>query len=496
VRKTRLMSWIFLLFSLAFFLIPDFRTALEVPLASMAPQLSFIPIWPKTAGAKLLSLSRFVSPQELLRLGQEADRRGDSQLMAFAALYLPAQERRDDILRLTDRAVAANPQMTWLYRDLAYRYKDEWESPAFGPTLRARIDKLLAYDAGNAVPYLMQAELIRSSRGEAWPAGPLALAQHLDALAKEVEWQKAMQAAYAQPRYDEYAVRRFELDREVLLQRGWKNPLVMTFLVAQYPVPDLLNIREYASLLVDKFGASAEAAGHREEALRYYGQAAQFGERMRLQGHYGLEDSLAMTIQTIAYERLAPALKKAHRESEAARVEAALQQLRQDAERLRKDPFTETSNYGWSVLLVNLYAFLVWVFAFVVLCCLLYVNAKLWIRKEKKGRLFHTITVAENYAPIFLFLSSLALYLAYAPFSQNFSHYMTTDGPFYKIDLMLFNSFPNWLAWFGPALPLHNPFRAYLTYVGAGLLLILILAGIVWWRETPKAPARSQEKAV
>ena len=93
MRRTRYLTWVFLVLSLAFFTIRDFRYALEAPLASLWSErmLSWF-----TAGAsgprytpwlaRLYTLERYVSPAQLVALADEAAGRGDSEFAAFAAL--------------------------------------------------------------------------------------------------------------------------------------------------------------------------------------------------------------------------------------------------------------------------------------------------------------------------------------------------------------------------------------------------------------------------
>ena len=84
------------------------------------------------------------------------------------------------------------------------------------------------------------------------------------------------------------------------------------------------------------------------------------------------------------------------------------------------------------------------VFFILTLFCVVYVNAKRWIRPEQKGRLYQAVTIAENYAPILLFVSCLALYVTFSPYGQNFAHYMSGEELVYGFRDLPIDSLPIW----------------------------------------------------
>lgn len=379
------------------------------------------------------TLERYVSPQELRRLADE----GDARLKAFAALHLPREEMWEDVVRLTDEAIAADRELTWLIYSLYSVGDPVAEKGASGvPTdeVWEQVEKLEAYDPDNALPHLLRAHLIQTARGEAWPK--LGDEDYLERLTQETEWRRAMQAAYASPRYDPYDVRRFKLERAIFQQQGWDHPGVVWFTKIMEPVPNLLFISQYARLLAGKLGPEAEAAGRPQEALDYYWQAWLFGQHMRGETNFHFEWGVGMSIQGVASESLAPALQNAGRQQEAAAVEAAGAAGRQDALRRFKHSSRASTYRNWSALWVNLSAGLVGVFLLLTLVCVLYVNGKRWIRPGKKGRLYQAITVTENYAALLLFISCLLLYASFAPYAQAFEQYMTGEEKFVELDGM------------------------------------------------------------
>jgi tetratricopeptide (TPR) repeat protein len=482
MRRTRFMSWIFLVLSLAFFRVHDFRAALEAPLISLLPDYSKV-VAPEVYGNpgplgglwKLYTLDRYVSAAQLDRMAQEAELRGDSQFMAFAALHLPAKEQGDHVFRFADRAVAMDPKLTWLYVCLLDRFHDEVGTADLAKQVGARIDKLLAWDADNSVPYLLRAQLIRVSAGKGWTAVSKDPARIRALLEQHLEWQREMKRAFARPRYETYALQRFALERKIMREHGWDHPLVLLMETGKIGYP-VFDTREYATnILVLGIGAHAEAMGEVEKALNNYRQAARFGEIMRLQGHTYIEQLLGMANQRSAYLLMVPALEKAGQKSEAATIDYANKQALNELNVHWKDPLDQTSNYGWAALVMSLFAGLVWVFFLASLVSVTYVNAKRWIRREKKGRLYQVMTVGENYAPLLLFISSLVVALSYAPYAQNYSDYMDQAELSGKLNLWE-NIFPNFGMLYRPNLPLQDPYPGYFSFVLVSFLLLGLVA--------------------
>ncbi len=515
MRRTRFMTWVFFLLSLAFFAVRDFRWALEAPLVASLPEF-----WTGEYGAAALSaseaaradlrlplsermilllgagraldhlytLERYATSERLREMAGEAERRGDASFLAFAALHLPVRTMRDDIFRFAESAAGRDPSLTWLFYDVAYRVSEEWESPPVKAKLESWISKLKSWDPDNALPYLLEAGIIWGRQEGLRKVGSSDPSRIRELLEGELAWQRTMEAAFTRPQYSSYRLRRFQLERKVMTERGWSQPVVLVSVISQYPVPNVLISLRYANLLVNSQGRDAEAAGQLNKALRFYEEAVRFGGRLRAQGHGLLENLVGGACQRAAYARLVPALKKAGRVEQAEVFEYADQVDLNFIRSLRGDPFLQTAYYNWLSFLVNLFATATWTFLLLSLSTVGYVNAKRWVRKEKKGRIYRVLTIAENYLPVLLFLSCLGLYLAFAPFTRNYRFYLATSGPTTRLDLFATNSYPlpHWRSW--NELPLENPFSPYAGYalVALGGLTVASLAGEWYTRRRAK----------
>jgi hypothetical protein len=470
MRRTRFMSMMFLVLSLAFFCVKDFRWAFgDVPLASRFTTLS---------------------SDQVRALARQAAAEGDSKALVVAALDAPGATC-EDILRTTDNLVAQDAGLTWIYFSNAEVCRDEWTKPAIGNRVREWISKLEAYDHDNAVPALLHAEFVRATSPN-WPKvgkEGIASPEYLMGLAAQQDWREAMARAYAAPHFDSYEVRRFELERQVMWAHGWATPVRMVLIVSSYMMPNLVNVRDYANLQCKYLGPQAETAKHPEEALAVYRSAANFGRLMQMEGKTLIAQLIGVAVERIAQPNLVAALKKSDRNEEAALEDLRMRQIHNDLQASLggTDLLAPTSNRFWDALWVRLFGVSVLFFGALTLFSVLYVNAKRWIRPEKRGQIFKLVTVAENYLPILLFLSSMGLYLIYVPYAYNFRTYMTGTGEIHSLEPLWRNVYPLIEDMRRTDRPLLHPFGSYVYWALTGLVLVALLAGWEEWRARRQA---------
>lgn len=480
MRRTRFVSLVFLALSLAFFCVQEFRWALE-----------YLVVEYKLAN--LSSYAVFLAPEKVRALAERAQQSGDAQALAYAAMH---SENREESFRLAEQAVAKDPQLTWIYYHVAYKslFSGAAPDPEVAKRLLEWIPKLEAFDPDNSAPYILKAQLIRAQAENSakWPYIVPSNPKSLEFPLTQPEWVAAMDRAFEKPRYDSYSVRRFELERRVLTQQGWAKPAVVVPSLWFYPIPNLFHLRSYTNFRVFYRGRRAEQAGRLEEALGHYYAASAFANRMRLGGSSVIEELISMAVDRIASEPLLAALEKAGRKQEALSVSQRLA----DYDRVwgkSKDPMRRSSNQVWSALQLGILALLVCFFAALSLVSVLYVNAKRWIRPDKRGRLYQLITVLENYAPILLFISCVGLSLLYAPYAQNFRYYMNASGPIRYLVSLSLNVYPLFteILW-GSDIPLppENPFGNYI-YWALGFLGLAVLLGAWGARQARQAPGKT-----
>ena len=145
----------------------------------------------------------------------------------------------------------------------------------------------------------------------------------------------------------------------------------------------------------------------------------------------------------------------------------------------------------WFGLLLSFLVFQVALFGTLTLLAIVYVNAKRWIRPEKRGVIYRWVTVAENYFPLLLFFSCVGVYLVYAPYAYNFRHYMAVTEEIHSLEPFTYNVFPS--PWTAPSflyLPIENAFRDYIFWA---LLGVAVVAALAAWEEWT---LRKQRKSV
>ena len=472
--RMRIISWVLFTLSLAFFFVQDFRWALKMPYVE----------WKNSPDALE------VPPGQLQALAERAKQSRDAESLAFVALHSSLNED----VALANQAVALDPSVTWIYLHLAYkrRFSDQpWKSAAFAPTLNDWTVKLEAFDSQNAAPYLLEAEAIRD-RTKSFPEfHPPVPPDKGEAVSKQTAWVAAMEKAYSAPRYDSYNVRRFNLERKVLLANGWVSPEKVLLLAISAPIPNLLNVRSYANYKVHYLAPQAEAAKHHDEALRQLYSTALFGQRLQVEGGTLIEQLIGAAVDHIASEPLEAELKKAGQNDQAELVAFSYRRFRRDhPESSHRDPLASSSNQLWAILAAHILALLVAFFGVATLLCGLYLNAKRWIRVQKRGHIFQFVTGMVNYLAVLLFVSCAGLFLVCVPYATNLHYYMTAQGEMRNLEPLFTNVYPflasDW-QW-GDSDLLMSPVHHYLYWAGLGLVLLALL-GWIKKRMSRGAPA-------
>ena len=461
------MSVLFLVLSASYFAMPQFRQAIAMPYLLRALNSGDVSV------VRLPGLMNFKA---------SAEANHDARMLAFLALR---EEDLKEATRLADLACATDKQYGWLYFGLFGRPNVQKT-----PDGLALAKKFQAFDPDNALGYLMESEYVRSTSfgSNGWMA-------HTEAGFKErmshTDWVTAMEKAFAAKKYEPYHIARFDLERQILHQHGADSPVRVVVALASYPIPNLLNIREYASLRADYIAKQAEAAGKDKDALAHYWSVAHFGERMQLGANTLIEQLIATAVQEIAYKPLIDLLQKTGDANAAQSVQYSADFLQRRADFFRgKDILSQSATYTWNAIMVNVFLGLTLAFAALTVLSILYVNVKRWWRSHKKGSVYGGITIAENYFPILLFIFSTGLYISYYPYARNFQHYMTDTGYMHDLESVFYNtiSLPIAMPRF-MQLSVGNPFVPYVWYA-LGAIAIVVAAQFLVPERKPEVPQK------
>lgn len=477
MRRTRFMSVLFLILSASFFAMPQFRQAFTLPIAMTAYD------WNSPAPPLMTAIPARVTRQWL----QDAEAKHDARMLAFLAIHADGIA---EATRLAAMASSYDPQYTWTYYEIFNLHRTNAPDQAL-----EWIRKVQRFEPANALGYLAEAEFLRERNPVLKAVTNPTKPDYAERL-QQKDWAEAMEKAFNAPKFDNYNIRRFDLERKVLHATGYDTPVRMMFYVAGYPISNLLNIRQYANLRILYQAAEAEKAGKTKEALDHYYTVAHFGERMQLGSTSLIEQLIATAVRYIAYRPLAALLRKTGDLEAATTIEQALALLDRQNDQFRgKDVLALNSSFVWNALVVNVFLGLVAVFSVLTVASILYVNLKRWRRAQKKGATYQGITIAENYFPVLLFIFCAALYIAYYPYARNFSYYMTAQGDMHNLESLFYStiSLPLVLPRF-MTLSVGNPFVPYVYWAGGGIVAALIVF-LLFGRTQPQTESAPQAQA-
>lgn len=390
----RLPVWIALALALAFLAVPAFRQA-----------LTLLPMPP--AGFRSWD-DRVVCNTALRKLERSPDQQTSARALAFVALH---SSDRQQSSRAAQRAVALEPQLTWIAASASHatNWPDE--------DSRTWINRLKGWDPGNAYPYLLEASVAISSEREGlvrkYGAG------FHQAIAANPAWLAAMGKAFASPRVDIYQAQEFALDREMLQKEGFDRPQMLLFAGSAQPWPDFVGINAYYDVLLDQANTAAKS-GRSDEALAKYSLVVTFGEK--LSSALGLPPRRPYDVdRRKALSGMLAILAEEKRTAEAQAVRAILEtEYASASARVDSSEYKEREVIGTrsgEIVLVG--GLSVVVFGAATLLWLFLIAMLKW--KPKASRALNSVACALCFAPSALVAAALMLFLGYFPYARPIS---------------------------------------------------------------------------
>jgi hypothetical protein len=400
-RTPRVVTLLLLLTSMAILAQPEMRTCLSTALSANSMESWSDPQW-----------------RSVHRLENEAARTGDAKLFAILSL-LSTNERHGTQTDLEDKAIAKDPSFTWL----------EYHFPQSEQTERLR-----KWDPDNAAIRLIPAELrfakieeeTRETSGYVrGPGHGLTLLEK--AAAADKEWLAEMDYGFSAPKYDTYTLRQLKLIRDVTRQYGVSDPDIAAKLLYGQRLPNFLNLRSYADIVLDQ-AAQAEDRGNTAEAMAGASKVLHFARNMQLHGRSSIEYAIAATLAEQACERLGPLLERAGRKEEAALVGFELAQWKAVIEGLKlRNPNRRESQptaLAWTELSIHVAAVAVVgliVASLAGLTVLLLRNRAVAASRDWRDTFSATVV---DLAPMLLLFATVTLFLAYHPYALVYQSYL------------------------------------------------------------------------
>ena len=278
----------FVLASLVFFAAPPFRQAVGVSLA---------------AWNDLLHITGRNGQGRLQALADQAEKRRDPEGLVFAAARLTDARESS---RLVTEAVQLNPDFDWAYAVVAVRHPHI-------PEILEWMPQLVRRDSQNALLHIISAESTYIAEVAKSPGG--AYRQPEDA---NPAWQRAMAAAFASPKFDDYLDRLRALDAGVLRRYSFNDPYsVLAGEEQGLPTYAFWDCSRFATSIL-RSGKDLEARGDRSGAVERYWSVARFGQVIDSQARTDSEHALGLRLQAGAYDELGNFSKNGGNTNEAA----------------------------------------------------------------------------------------------------------------------------------------------------------------------------------
>jgi hypothetical protein len=391
VKKPGILAALVTVAALAILLIPSANQGLKSVLAS----------WQSNHEAA--EQSRFV------QIAREAESRGDAKTIAFAAMRI---ESRKDFVAFANKAVALDPSLTWILAQGSFGTVDV-------PEARDWPIKLSAYDPGNAVAYLVKAQ-IRSNElsHKGWIA--------LDDLKLDSQWLDDGRQALESPRYDSYRNRRLALDREVMQALNIKDAGIIGLTSLRSGWTSLWPAEMYSKQLMAEAKLALQR-GDRETANRDAWAVAHFGEIVRAHGGTDMERRWATDFLRPSYTMLQPLLATEGRNDESAMLAESLEAIRPGAPGNALSMWPDSA-YIWIEtvsLAMNLGVALAIILGGVLLLSTVWLFAEKFFQGIREGMLHRIACRSARFAPAGILVSLVVLAFSYWPTANAVNTYLS-----------------------------------------------------------------------
>jgi len=282
-------------------------------------------------------------------------------------------------------------------------------------------------------------------------------------------WGKAMAAAFASPKFDDYLDRLKELDRKVVIRYGFNDPFAILWgeEATAWPAADC---REFAESLLHS-GQALEAQGDLKGAAQKYWGVARFGQVIDSQGHGDLDHWAGTTLQTMAYRRLQATAVREGNASEAGLFSYLItifDPVRGTRGRLGDEWVfgQETSRRNAAVLQISSLMMLIFPALLAVAVSVLLIGGRRAARPEAP-RSRPLATVVALASAIGLLLSGATVYLTYRPYWYIFQRTILKDDRSRTRDLFDFLISTRSLPGLGPSSGV-----SFSVYFWAGVILL------------------------
>ena len=355
----------------------------------------------------------------LEKLAARAEKEKDARTLAFVALTFSDS---DQGVRLAEKAVSLDPNLTWIYASRFYRPQDvpqpvEW------------LSQLQASDPDNAFVNLATADAIAQPRY-------MALLQHHtpapkefeSALASDPRWVAQMETAFRAPHYNDYlrnhwALISYEWDRDPAL-----SPAIIGYSLWSHRIPNVQNLKIFTSFEIHR-AQRALADGRPDQAASILQEVSGFANRMSEQAETPFERLMAMELSRQATLEMGNLYSATGHPREASEASARLQEIENRKQTFLSQPYlVEANSLRREAILFQSSAILLFVCGAIVALCYLLLETRPRPSPHRRAAWQRILCRTADYAPVSFLLLSFAFFLTFLPIAHLFARYRSANA--------------------------------------------------------------------
>jgi hypothetical protein len=359
--------------------------------------------------------------RSLEKLVARAEKEKDANTIAFVALSIGDPKRAE---ALTERAVALDPKLIWIYGSKDHSW------PKFESPKAEWLTQLQAADPDNAVPYLLEAYAVAGQHVRSLYKHRTPTDEDFEAAESDSKWMALMERAYGAPRYDSYFEKYCQLTRIVWTREENLSPMIVLSGIRSHAIPNLLNVRNFADVKIHE-AQKARVAGDWKRAESLLDEVDAFGMRMRDGSGTNIEKVIGGSVsrraikeRTVLYSTLGKPENVRRETLRIEQIDASFQALRPGHD---SADHARTLTFQRDAMLLQGFGTLALIAGFAALAGILMLE--LWLRKtrETKTTWRRVACCLADYAPATLLAASGAFLLSFLPFQRAFEDYRTSS---------------------------------------------------------------------
>jgi hypothetical protein len=359
--------------------------------------------------------------QTLEKLAARAEKANDANTLAFVALSTEDPKRAE---ALTERAVAIDPQLIWVYGSKSHSWLN------FEPPKAEWLARLQAADPDNAVPYLLEAYAVAGQQVRRLYQHGTPKDADFELAESDSKWMALMEQAYSAPRYDSYFEKHCQLTRVVWTREKNLTPMTVLSGLWSHAIPNLLNVRNFADIKIHE-ARKARVAGDWNRAENLLDEVDAFGMRMTDGSGPNIEKVIGWSVSRRATKEMAVLYSSLGKTEDVRRATLRIEQIDAGFQALR--PGHDSADHGRAqtfqreAMLVQGFGTLAVISGFAALAGILMLE--LWPRKIRDTKTIwrRVACCFADYAPATVLAASGAFLLSFLPFQRAFEEYRTSN---------------------------------------------------------------------